>query len=105
MQRGQPRRRTAVLLLVLLLTGAAVWTPTAAQSAPPEPQTPHMPATWGDPGGVRVTAVDKTRKDMDKAVSTKGVPLQVEDLTLSGAVRRGQVTFYYPDEILHLCDR
>ena len=37
---------------------------------------------------------------MDKVVSTKGVPRQVEDVTLGGAATRAQVTLYYPDEIL-----
>jgi hypothetical protein len=88
MQRGQPRLGTAVLVLVLLLIGAAVWRPIAAQSAQPKPQTPRMLAIWGDPGGMRVAAVDQTRQDMDTVVSTKGVPLHVEDLTIGGAVRR-----------------
>jgi hypothetical protein len=100
MQRGRPRQGTAVLLLVLLLTGAAVWTPIAAQSAPPEPQIPPRLALWGYPGEMQVAAVDRTKKDMDKVINTKGVPRQVEDVTLRGAVRRAQVTLYYPDEIL-----
>jgi hypothetical protein len=100
MPSGQPRRGMAVVSLVLLLTGAAVWRLTAAQSAQPEPQTPHMLAVEGDPGGMRVAAVDQTRQDMDTVVRTKGVPRQVEDLTLGGAVRRAQVTLYYADEIL-----
>jgi hypothetical protein len=99
MQSGQPQRGKVVLLLVLLLT-TTLWRAAAAQSAPPEPQTPYILANWDDREAIRVAAVDRTRKDMDKVISTKGVPRQVEDVTLGGAVRRAQVTFYYPDEIL-----
>jgi hypothetical protein len=100
MYSGQPRRGTAVLALLLLSTGVAVWRPPAAQSTPSAPQIPHILATRGDAGGMRVAAVDRTKQDMDKVVNTKGVPRQVEDVTLGGAMRRAQVTFYYPDEIL-----